>query len=178
MAIISKLIKAVQNGVRVSSVRFRHLPDEMHTITKTRSGKVVLRLGKTVTPAELWLSKQTRRLRNLSPNTPGYLGPNSTANANSVDIYIKGTGWMPLTDLTVDGSLDKRRSPQKAKPSPASRLESHIAGGKGPDTIASAHNHETLVQMCKKWGLPVDTVHQKVEMATALIVEHWKRLVA
>ena len=33
------------------SVRFRHLPGEMHTTTKTCSGKVVLKLGKTVTPA-------------------------------------------------------------------------------------------------------------------------------
>ena len=80
------------------------------------------------------------------------------------------------TDLTVDGSPDKCRSPQKAKPSPVKRLESQIAGGKGPDTIASAHDHQTLMQMCKKWGLPTGTIAQKADMATALIVEQWKKM--
>ena len=92
-------------------------------------------------------------------------------------VCIQWTAW-DTSCLPCEVILDKRRSPQKAKPSPVSRLESHIAGGKDPDTIASAHKYETLVQMCKKWGLPVDTVHQKVEIATALIVEHWKRLTA
>ena len=39
MTAISKLIKAVQNGQRISAVRFRHLPDEMHTVIKNSDGK-------------------------------------------------------------------------------------------------------------------------------------------
>ena len=69
MTAISKLIKAVQNGQRISSVRFRHLPDEMHTVIKTRDGKVALQLGKTVIPAEVWMAKQTKRFRNFGINT-------------------------------------------------------------------------------------------------------------
>ena len=90
MTAISKLIKAVQNGQRISSVRFRHLPDEMHTVIKTRDGKVALQLGKTAIPAEVWMAKQTKRFRNFGVNTKGYLGPNSSTNINSVEIYMAG----------------------------------------------------------------------------------------
>ena len=186
MTAISKLIKAVQNGQRISSVRFRHLPDEMHTVIKTRDGKVALQLGKTVIPAEVWMAKQTKRFRNFGINTKGYLGPTSSTNINSVEIYMAGRGWMPLTDLTVAGTIDRRRSPTKAKakasptkkPSPVKRLERQIESGKGPDTIANSNTYQTLLKVCKKWGLPTDTIAEKADMATALIVEQWKKMIA
>ena len=177
MTAISKLIKAVQNGQRISSVRFRHLPDEMHTVIKTRDGKVALQLGKTVIPAEVWMAKQTKRFRNFGINTKGYLGPTSSTNINSVEIYMAGRGWMPLTDLTVTGAIDRRRSPTK-KPSPVKKLERQIASGKGPDTIANSNTYQTLLKVCKKWGLPTDTIAEKADMATALIVEQWKKMIA
>ena len=177
MTAISKLIKAVQNGQRISSVRFRHLPDEMHTVIKTRDGKVALQLGKTVIPAEVWMAKQTKRFRNFGVNTKGYPGPNSSTNINSVEIYMAGRGWMPLTDLTVSGAIDRRRSPTK-KPSPVKKLERQIASGKGPDTIANSNTYQTLLKVCKKWGLPTDTIAEKADMATALIVEQWKKMIA
>ena len=187
MPAIDKLIFAVRKGRNITSVRFRHLPDEMHTVIKTRDGKVALQLGKTVIQAELWLAKQTRRFRNFGQNTPGKLSPNSTTNANSVDVYITGTGWVPLKDLTLSGAVDRRRSPTKAKkkspsptkkPSPVRKVERQIASGKGPDTIAGSNTYKALCAVCKKWGLPTGTIAQKADMATALIVEQWKKMTA
>ena len=106
----------------------------------------------------------------------------------SVEIYMAGRGWMPLTDLTVAGAIDRRRSPTKAKakakasptkkPSPVKRLERQIESGKGPDTIANSNTYQTLLEVCKKWGLPTDTIAEKADMATALIVEQWKKMIA
>ena len=90
---------------------------------------------------------------------------------------MAGRGWMPLTDLTVSGAIDRRRSPTK-KPSPVKKLERQIASGKGPDTIANSNTYQTLLQVCKKWGLPTDTIAEKADMATALIVEQWKKMIA
>ena len=84
MPAIDKLIFAVRKGRDITSVRFRHLPDEMHTVIKSRDGKVALQLGKTITPAELWMAKQTKRFRNFGINKQG-IGPNSTAHINSVE---------------------------------------------------------------------------------------------
>lgn len=177
MPSIDKLINAVTAGVPVSSVRFRHIPDEMHTVIKTKSGKVALQLGKTAIHAELWLAKQTKRLRGLSPNSSGSLGPISSANINSVDVYVRGTGWMPLTQLTAKGKLDQRRSPQKKKVATTlSKLEGQIENGRGPDEIASKYSHQSLLGLCKKWGVPTETISQKMDIATALIVEQWKRI--
>ena len=39
-----------------------------------------------------WIRAQP--IENL-PNTPSKLSPNLTTNANSVDVYITGTGWVP-----------------------------------------------------------------------------------
>ena len=75
---------------------------------KTRDGKVTLQLGKTTIPAEVWMAKQTRRFRNFSPNTPGYLGPKSSTNANNVEVYSQKRGWVPLKSLP-----DKPQSPRK-----------------------------------------------------------------
>ena len=114
MTAISKLIKAVQNGQRISSVRFRHLPDEMHTVIKTRDGKVALQLGKTVIPAEVWMAKQTKRFRNFGVNTKGYLGPNSSTNINNVEAYLTGRGWIPLRNIPST-SPRKKTLPAKTK---------------------------------------------------------------
>ena len=136
-------------------------------------------------PAGLWLAKQAWRFRNLGLNTPGKLSPNSTTNANSVDVYITGTGWVPLKDLTLSGAVDRSRSPTKAKkkspsptkkPSPVRKVERQIASGKGPDTIAGSNTYKALCVVCKKWGLPTGTIAQKADMATALIVEQWKKM--
>ena len=110
MPAIDKLITAVQNGHKVTSVRFAANPDEMHTVITTDNGKVGLKLGKTVTPATLWLARQTQRLRKK-----GTLGPNSSTNINTVEVYITGAGWMPLK------SMPTRRSPAKKKPDPSLR---------------------------------------------------------
>ena len=97
---------------------------------------------------------------------------------------MAGRGWMPLTDLTVAGAIDRRRSQTKAKASPTKkqspvkRLERQIASGKGPDTIANSNTYQTLLKVCKKWGLPTDTIAEKADMATALIVEQWKKMIA
>ena len=108
MPAIDKLISAVRKGHKITSARFSHLPDELHTIQKSRDGKVSLKLGKTVVPAELWLAKQTRRFRNFGPNTPGKLGPNSTTNINNVELYLIGRGWIPLRSVPAG-------SPRKSK---------------------------------------------------------------
>ena len=54
------------------------------------------------------MAKQTRRFRNFSPNTPGYLGPKSSTNANNVEVYSQKRGWVPLKSLP-----DKPQSPCK-----------------------------------------------------------------
>ena len=118
MPAIDKLISAVRKGHRITSARFSHLPDELHTIHKSRDGKVSLKLGKTVVPAELWLAKQTRRFRNFGPNTPGKLGPNSTTNINSVEVYLIGRGWIPLRSVPAGSP---RKSKAKAKAAPRGR---------------------------------------------------------
>ena len=108
MPAINKLIAAVLKGHPITSVRFSTLPDELHAVRKTRDGKVTLQLGKTTIPAEVWVAKQTRRFRNFSPNTPGYLGPKSSTNANNVEVYSQKRGWVPLKSLP-----DKPQSPRK-----------------------------------------------------------------
>ena len=108
MPAINKLIAAVLKGHPITSVRFSTLPDELHAVRKTRDGKVTLQLGKTTIPAEVWMAKQTRRFRNFSPNTPGYLGPKSSTNANNVEVYSQKRGWVPLKSLP-----DKPQSPRK-----------------------------------------------------------------
>ena len=40
MPATDKLICAVRKGQHITSVRFRHRPDEMHTVVKSRNGKV------------------------------------------------------------------------------------------------------------------------------------------
>ena len=40
MPAINKLIAAVLKGHPITSVRFSTLPDELHTVRKTRGGKV------------------------------------------------------------------------------------------------------------------------------------------
>ena len=123
------------------------------------------------------MAKQTKRFRNFGVNTKGYLGPNSSTNINSVEIYMAWRSWMPLTDLTVAGAIDRRRSPTK-KQSPVKKLERQIASGKGPDTIANSNTYQTLLEVCKEWGLPTDTIAEKAGMATAMIVEQCKKMIA
>ena len=101
---------------------------------------------------------------------------------------MAGRGWMPLTDLTVAGAIDRRRSPTKAKAkakasptkeqSPAKKLEREVASGKGPGTIANSNTYQALLEVCKKWGLPTGTIAEKADMATALVVEQWKKMIA
>ena len=69
----------------------------------------------------------------------------------------------------------KSPSPTK-KPSPVRKVERQIASGKGPDTIAGSNTYKALCAVCKKWGLPTGTIAQKADMATALIVEQWKKM--
>ena len=40
---LEKSVVARSRCVKITSVRFRHLPDEVHKVTKTHSGKVALR---------------------------------------------------------------------------------------------------------------------------------------
>ena len=171
---MQKLVQAVNSGLQITSVRFRHLPDEMHKVIKTRAGKVALQLGKTVIQAELWLSKQTKRFRNYGPNTKGKLGPNSTVNINSVEVYLNGTGWIGLAQMTAEGI--RRCSPKKKKPSAVAKIERQLTLGRGPDTIADTNTSKSLLEVCKKWGVPADEFAHKIDMATALIVEQWKKL--
>ena len=163
MTAASKLIKAAQNGQCISLVRFCHLPDEMHTAIK---GKAALQLGKAVIPAEVWMAKQTKHSRNSSVKTKGYLGPNSTTNINSVESHMAGRGWVPPWPTWPPPARSNAARPPKAKarasltkkPSPAKRLERQDASCKGPDTIANSNTYQALLKVCKKWGLPTDTI--------------------
>ena len=58
----------------------------------------------------------------------------------------------------------------------AGTVERQIASGKGPDTTAGSNTYKALCAVCKKWGLPTGTIAQKADMATALIVEQWKKM--
>ena len=49
---------------------------------------------------------------------------------------------------------------------------------KGQDSIAGSNTYKALCAVCKKWGLPTGTIVQKADMATALIVEQWKKMTA
>ena len=100
------------------------------------------------------------------------------ARSNAATIGALGAKY------TTDG---RRRSPTKAKkkspsptkkPSPVRKVERQIASGKGPDTIAGSNTYKALCAVCKKWGLPTGTIAQKADMATALIVEQWKKMTA
>ena len=62
--------------------------------------------------------------------------------------------------------------------SPVRKVERQIASGKGPDTIAGSNTYKALCAVCKKWGLPTGTIAQKADMATALVVEQWKKMTA
>ena len=165
MPAIDKLIFAVRKGRNITSVRFRHLPDEMHTVTKSRDGKVALQLGKTVTPAELWMAKQTRRFRNLGTNKKG-IGPNSTAHSKSVEVYTARRGWAPLVDLPDPPGASKRRL----------QVHRQVASGRGPGAIASSSTYQALLDACKESGIPCAApIATKVDMAFALIVDAWKQ---
>ena len=82
---------------------------------------------------------------------------------------MKGPSSLPLR------SRSKSPSPTK-KPSQVRKVERQIASGKGPDTIAGSNTYKALCAVCKKWGLPTGTIAQKADMATALIVEQWKKM--
>ena len=161
---IDKLIFAVRKGRDVTSVRFRHLPDEMHTVIKSRDGKVALQLGKTITPAELWMAKQTKRFRKFGTKKKG-IAPNSTAHTNSVEVYTAGRGWAPLADLPDPPGASKRRL----------QVHRQITSGKGPGAIASSSTYQALLDACKEGGIPCAApIATKVDMAFALIVDAWK----
>lgn len=165
MPAIDKLIFAVRKGRDITSVRFRHLPDEMHTVIKSRDGKVALQLGKTITPAELWMAKQTKRFRNLGTNKQG-IGPNSTAHSKSVEVYTARRGWAPLVDLPDPPGASKRRL----------QVHRQITSGKGPGAIASSSTYQALLDACKESGIPCAApIATKVDMAFALIVDAWKQ---
>ena len=54
-------------------------------------------------------------------------------------------------------------------------VEHQIASGKGPDTIAGSNTYKAL---CARIGAAHGTIAQKADMATALIVEQWKKMTA
>ena len=165
MPAIDKLILAVRKGRDITSVRFRHLPDEMHTVIKSRDGKVALQLGKTITPAELWMAKQTKRFRNFGTNKQG-IGPNSTVHSKSVEVYTARRGWAPLADLPGPPRASKRRL----------QVHRQVASGRGPGAIASSSTYQALLDACKESGIPCAApIATKVDMAFALIVDAWKQ---
>ena len=139
MPAINKLIAAVLKGHPITSVRFSTLPDELHAVRKTRDGKVTLQLGKTTIPAEVWMAKQTRRFRNFSPNTPGYLGPKSSTNANNVEVYSQKRGWVPLKSLP-----DKPQSPRKLHCALRQSMY-NPTGGKAPRLINTKFTYSYTV---------------------------------
>ena len=141
---MQKLVLAVNSGLKITSVRFRHLPDEMHKVIKTRAGKVALQLGKTVIQAELWLSKQTKRFRNFGPNTKGKLGPKSTTNINSVEIYLVGRGWIPLRSAPVNSSRKPKKLPAKTV---APRRRAAAAAPPSPERTTLVALGSTLQQL-------------------------------
>ena len=179
MPAIDKLIYAVHKGRRITSVRFRHRPDEMHTVVQSRDGKVALQLGKTVTPAELWMAKQTQRFRKFGTNARSCTGPNPTAHIKSVEVYCVGRGWMPLVDLPAPPGASRRHTVSSCagKTSvPTGAIHRQVASGKGPDAIASSATYQALLSACKESGIPsAGPIATKVDMATALIVCMWKK---
>ena len=98
MTIINNFIKAVQNGVPVTSVRLRQINDQEWAVKLTKEGQVALTLGKEVQKAKMWPVHMTQRLRSWKKKD-GKLGPNSTANMNSADVYVQGLGWIPMKGM-------------------------------------------------------------------------------
>ena len=76
--------------------------------------------------------------------------------------------------MTAEGI--RRCSPKKKKPSGVAKIERQLTRGRGPDTIADTNTSKSLLEVCKKWGVPADEFAHKIDMATALIVEQWKKL--
>ena len=73
---------------------------------QTETGRAELR-----TPRVNRIRKETRP----TPNTPGYLGPKSSTNANNAEVYSQKRGWVPLKSLP-----GKPQSPRKdGPPAPA-----------------------------------------------------------
>ena len=101
MTIISNFIKAVQNGVPVTSVRLRQVKDQGWAVELTKEGQVALTLGKEVQKAKMWPSHMTRRMRGWTKKG-GKLGPGSTANMNSADVYVQGLGWIQMKGMPLD----------------------------------------------------------------------------
>ena len=98
MTIINTFIKAVQNGVPVTSVRLRQIEDQEWTVKLTKECQVALTLGKEVQKAKMWPVHMTQRMRSWKKKG-GKLGPNSTANMNSADVYVQGLGWIPMKGM-------------------------------------------------------------------------------
>ena len=74
------------------------------------------------------MAKQTRRFRNFSPNTPGYLGPKSSTNANNAEVHSQKRGWVPPKPLPGEPQSPRKlpaktvhRRPRKAAPPSPSR---------------------------------------------------------
>ena len=143
MPAIDKLISAVRKGHKITAVRFCHLPDELHSVIKTRDGKVALKLGKITIPAEVWMARQTKRFRNFGINTKGYLGPNSTTNTNSVDVYLHGRGWIKLRDIPATSP----RKPKKNLPTKTTRAPARRAAPASPERATLMSLATTLQQM-------------------------------
>jgi hypothetical protein len=101
MTIINEFTKAIKNGVPATSVRLRQIEDQEWAVTLTKEGQVALTLGKEVQKAKMWPSHMTQRLRGWKKKD-GKLGPNSTANMNSADIYVQGLGWIPMKGMPLN----------------------------------------------------------------------------
>ena len=120
-------------------MRFWHLPSKMHTVIKSRDGNVALQLGKTITPAELLMAKQTKRFRKFGTKKKS-IAPNSTAHINSVEAYTARLGWAPLADLPAPPGASKRRF----------QIHRQAASGKGQGAIASSSTYQALLDACKR----------------------------
>ena len=143
MTIIHNFIKSVQNGVPVTSVRLRQIEDQEWAVKLTKEGQVALRLGKEVQNAKMWPSHMTQRMRSWKKKG-GKLGPNSTANMNSADVYVQGLGWiqmkgMPLAISDYQTLLGGTSAPKKLHKVLLRRL-----------TGASESFRRTMVALCSE----------------------------
>jgi len=96
MAIMSKFIAAVRNGVPATAVRLAGQPHDEWTVSTSMEGAVVLSRDKVRKKAELWLAHVKKELHKAVAG----LGVECTPSTTDVEVCVGGQ-WMPLGRLAT-----------------------------------------------------------------------------